>query len=153
MASEETTQTSAKQLSRTALVVAVAVVVLWAAASLLLITQRNANDVAWARIAWVFGSIEAIAFAAVGALFGTAVSRGQAEKAEERAGQAEGRAESLNKVANDGRALGASLQAEEMAKFGTSDETGEEMSETESAEDEAIRRHARLSRALLGPLV
>jgi len=151
--SNQTSQTSAKQLGRTALVVAVAAVVLWAVVSVILITQKNVNDVAWARLAWVFGSIEAIAFAAAGALFGTAITRGQAEKAEERAGQAEERAESLNSAAASGRALGASLQAEEAAKFGPPDETGQSMSVTESAEDEAIRRHARLSRALLGDLV
>ena len=63
------------------------------------------SEVTWARLAWLFSSVEAIAFAAAGALFGAARPPRAAEKAESEA----------RKLAGDaarGRALAATLKAE-----------------------------------------
>jgi hypothetical protein len=61
--------------------------------------------VRWARLAWIFASVEAIAFGAAGALFGSSVQRARAEKAEESA------KENAQDAAN-GRALAELLKAE-----------------------------------------
>jgi hypothetical protein len=44
-----------------------------------------AADMTWTRLTFVFGSVEAIAFAAAGALFGVSVQREGVKKVEERA--------------------------------------------------------------------
>ena len=53
----------------------------------------SANEILWGRLSSIYASVEAIAFAAAGALFGTAVQRRQTEDAEQRAEEAEGEAE------------------------------------------------------------
>jgi hypothetical protein len=49
----------------------------------------NAPEAQWVRAAYLFGSVEAIAFAAAGFLFGREVNRQRAEKAEARADKAQ----------------------------------------------------------------
>jgi hypothetical protein len=49
----------------------------------------KADEAEWARYVYLFGSIEAVAFAATGFLFGKEVHREQAKKAEERADEAQ----------------------------------------------------------------
>jgi hypothetical protein len=59
-------------------------------AAIYLITNADTKDSnEWERLVYVFGAFEAIAFAAIGWVFGTEVNRQRADNAEERAGQAE----------------------------------------------------------------
>jgi hypothetical protein len=86
--------------------VAVSAVIVWLAFSIYLLAQaRSSSELQWTRIAWVFGSVEAVAFAAAGALFGTAVQRDRAEQAETRAQTAEQAAGQNLQDATKGRAL------------------------------------------------
>jgi uncharacterized membrane protein YsdA (DUF1294 family) len=58
-----------------------------------MIDQRAADETSWARLAWLFASVEAVAFAAAGALFGVRVQREQTQRAEERADRSQTDAE------------------------------------------------------------
>jgi hypothetical protein len=101
----------------------------------------------------VFASVEAIAFAAAGALFGTAVQRENVERAEDRATTAEEVAESNRDDATKGRALAASLQADAMGGAppgGVRAMGGEDPGGPSS---DIIERHAAMSRSLFGDLV
>ena len=69
-------------LSRTALVVAALVLGAFGIFVVFLVGQVDEDDVAWSRLAWIFASVEAIAFGAAGALFGSSIQRERAEKAE-----------------------------------------------------------------------
>ena len=146
---------SGVKLSGTAIAVAVAAVVFWAATSLILLLNTGASEPAWTRMAWVFGSIQAIAFAAAGALFGTTVAREQTQQAEKRADNAEARAGANEKLATAGRALGASLQAEAIVQAQEDQPRGRPMGESTvgPSADEAVARHARLARELFGDLL
>ena len=97
-----------RKLSGLALYVAIAALVAWLVFTVYLLFQVNSDELAWTRIAWVFASVEAIAFAAAGALFGTAVQRENVERAEDRATTAEEVAESNRGHATKGRVLAAS---------------------------------------------
>ncbi len=65
-----------------ALGVALVVLVAFGAFVWYMIGRVEADDVTWARLGWLFGSVEAIAFGAAGVLFGSSVQRDRAEKAE-----------------------------------------------------------------------
>src|SRR5262249_39754714 len=58
-----------------ALVVAVIVTAVWLGLLIWLFVDVGASDVEWSRQLVVFGSLEAVAFAVLGALFGTTVQR------------------------------------------------------------------------------
>lgn len=60
----------------------------------------------WSRPAWVFASVEAIAFGAAGALFGSSIQKDRAEKAEANA------RDNAHGAAN-GRALAEMIKAED----------------------------------------
>ncbi len=141
------------KLSGLALYVAIAALVAWLVFTVYLLFQVNSNELAWTRIAWVFASVEAIAFAAAGALFGTAVQRENVERAEDRATTAEEVAESNRDDATKGRVLAASLQAE--AADGDSYRGGAQPMSVGSAGDAAdpVVRHAAMSRSLFGDLM
>jgi hypothetical protein len=96
-----------KQLSGVTLGVAVLVLVGFAAFVVVLVIQSDTTDeIHWSRLAWVFASVEAIAFGAAGALFGSSIQKERAEKAE-----AEAR-DSAQAAAN-GRALAEVIKAED----------------------------------------
>lgn len=99
-------------LSGLAMWAAVGALVVWLGFSVVLLFQTDATEVIWTRVAWVYGSVQAIAFAAAGALFGTAVSRDSVEKAEERADAATTEAEANKNDATRGKVLAAAVQAE-----------------------------------------
>lgn len=101
--------TDRSQLTRPAVVVAVIVLVAFAAFVLFLVGQVNEDEVAWTRLAWIFASVEAIAFGAAGALFGSSIQRERAEKAEDAA------QENAQDAAN-GRALAEAIKAEAPAE-------------------------------------
>jgi hypothetical protein len=89
----------------------------------------NVADPQWSRAAYLFGSVEAIAFAAAGFLFGKEVNRQRAEKAESRANEAQkeatgaqtvaaevvSKARSLRELAE----LKASGQSQKAARYGS----------------------------------
>lgn len=57
------------------------------------------DDVKWTRSMYLFGAVEAVAFAAAGYFFGREVNRTRAENAENRADVAEGKAEKAQAAA------------------------------------------------------
>jgi hypothetical protein len=62
---------------------AVLVLVGFAAFVVDLVAQSDTTDeVHWSRLAWVFASVEAIAFGAAGALFGSSIQKDRAENGE-----------------------------------------------------------------------
>lgn len=73
---------SARALSGWGLGVAIAVLLAFAGFVIVMVTWTDEDEVEWTRLAWIFSSIEAIAFAAAGALFGSTVQRQRAETAE-----------------------------------------------------------------------
>jgi hypothetical protein len=144
-------------MSGPALWVAIFALVVWVAFSIVLLFNIGKTETEWTRIAWVFGSIQSVAFAAAGALFGTAVQQQNVSSAQQEATTAKKDADQQRETAAKGRALAAVVQAE-----GTTPSVGgktglEAMGPgragtTESAE--AVReRHAQLSRSLFGNLV
>ena len=95
------------------------------------------SEVTWARLAWLFSSVEAIAFAAAGALFGARVHRERAEKAESE----------VRKLSGDaarGKALAAALKAE----AAVADENATRGLGGGDEEQSVRSRHARLAREL-----
>jgi hypothetical protein len=71
-----------------------------------MITQRDAPETTWSRLAWLFASVEAIAFGAAGALFGSSIQRQRAERAE-------AAAEQNADAASRGKALAAAIKADD----------------------------------------
>ncbi|WP_370948825.1 hypothetical protein AB5J62_15060 [Amycolatopsis sp. cg5] len=140
---------STKVLGGAALWVAVFALAIWLLFSIYLLTMAGSStDLTWTRLAWVFGSVEAVAFTAAGALFGTAVQRDRADKAESRADSAEDKAELHRDDATKGRALAASLQADTIAQGAL-----KSLAPGQSSQDDVRRRHADLARSLFGDLV
>jgi len=131
--------------------VAVFAVAVWLIFSIfMLIVANGSSDVQWTRMAWVFGSVEAIAFAAAGALFGTSVQRDQTVQAEQRAQAAGQVAEQNREGAARGRALAAAMQAD----AGTSGDSAlESMGPAAALNEDVRRRHAQLARSLFGDLI
>jgi hypothetical protein len=124
-------------LAGLALIAAVASLVALGVFTAYMISQADLDDeVTWTRLAWLFTSVEAIAFAAAGALFGAKIHRERAEKAESEARQYAG-------DAARGRALAAAIKADEIAEGATRGlgEAGEEGTLLRA-------RHARLAREL-----
>jgi hypothetical protein len=98
--------------------VAIAVIAAWLAMLVWLALHTPATEIVWARMLSVLSSIEAVAFAAAGALFGTTIqkkrvddAKGRADQAEERASRAEkDSAANLQNAAN-GKALATVIKA------------------------------------------
>jgi uncharacterized membrane protein YsdA (DUF1294 family) len=93
------------QLSRAAVGVAILVLVAFAGLVAFLIGQVDKDETAWTRLAWIFASVEAIAFGAAGALFGSSIQRERAEKAEDAA-------RTNAQDAANGRALAEAIKAD-----------------------------------------
>jgi hypothetical protein len=153
--SEQPVSTAARILKGPTLWVAIAALVAWFGFSLfLLIEADNSSEQTWTRMAWVFGSIQAVGFAAAGALFGTAVQREQTAKAEERADSAESDARANSELAAKGQAFGAVAQAEALTAGEDADRlTPMGPGQPSTEQDETRRRHADISRALFGDLL
>lgn len=125
-----------RRLTGVALVAALVALVAFAVFTAYMIGKADdENEVTWTRLAWLFSSVEAIAFGAAGALFGASVQRERAEKAETEARRNAG-------DAARGRALAAAVKAE--APVAATRGRGEP--EEEGAPVAA--RHARLAREL-----
>ena len=123
-----------KPLGGVALIAALVALAAFAAFTAYMIGQADGEkEVTWTRLAWLFSSVEAIAFGAAGALFGASVHRERAENAEADARQ-------KTDEAARGRALAAAVKAEAPAARGR----GGPEEETTSV----AARHARLAREL-----
>lgn len=145
------------KLTGPALWMAIFAVVVWIGFSVLLIVRAGTNDTEWSRIAWVFGSIQAIAFAAAGALFGTAVQQQNVSNAQQQAATAKQDADQQRDAATKGRALAATMQAEGAAQAGTPTDdrkpTGPDGAPAADPATVLAKRHADLSRAPFGNIV
>ncbi|MEU4732152.1 hypothetical protein [Streptomyces sp. NPDC023588] len=142
-----------KPLAGPALWVALFAIAAWVGFSIYLLTQAGSTqEISWTRIIWVFASVEAIAFAAAGALFGTAVQRGHVMQAEQRAESAENTARQHQEEATAGRALAASMQADDIAA-GAGENRLKSMGTGGQVSEDVRRRHAQLARSLFGDLV
>jgi hypothetical protein len=131
-------------LSRPAVAVAVLVLVAFAVFVAFLIGQVGEDETEWTRLAWIFASVEAIAFGAAGALFGSSIQRERAEKAEETA------RENAQDAAN-GRALAEAIKAEAPAEAGGGGAGGLESLGAGPQRDAAAgvaARHAELAKRL-----
>ena len=102
----------------------------------MIIEADTGSEVTWSRLAWLFSSVEAIAFAAAGALFGARVHRERAERAESEARKYVGEAAR-------GRALATVLKAE-----GAADETATRDLGGGDEAQSVRSRHARLAQEL-----
>jgi hypothetical protein len=127
-------------LSGLPMVVAVFAVVVWVAFVVAMLLASDASDTTWTRLTFVFASVEAIAFAAAGALFGVTVQRERVQKAEERA-------ETNARAAANGRALAAVNVADAEAEAGR-DPAGQSFGPGGAPEGSLGRRHAEVARRL-----
>lgn len=98
-------------LAGAALVVAVTVIAVWLGLLIWLAFDTGASEVTWSRLLVVLGSVEAVAFAAVGALFGTTVQRQRVADLQARAEAAETRAEANQTAVINGEKLAAAVKA------------------------------------------
>jgi hypothetical protein len=143
-------------LTGPALWVALLILLGWGSFIVVLVLSASVEEVRWTRLAWLFSSVEAVVFAAAGALFGTTIQRRRAERAE-------AAAEANAKDASNGRALASALLAEdegaeEEAAPAAGTAGGLEGFRSSPAAPEArrsaaqvARRHARLARSLFPP--
>ncbi|MGH3833570.1 MAG: hypothetical protein ACRDRS_24565 [Pseudonocardiaceae bacterium] len=101
---------SGTPLAGAALAVAVVVIAAWLGFLIWLLVEVNASEVTWERLLVVLGSVEAVAFAAAGALFGTTVQRQRVEDQRARADVAESRADTYQTAAINGHKLAAAIK-------------------------------------------
>lgn len=101
-----------------ALIAALVVLAAWLGLVGWLTFHAEATDIVWARLFSVLSSLEAVAFAAAGALFGTTIqkqrvkdARDQAEKSDRRASEAEKNAAVQGEAAVKGKALALAVKA------------------------------------------
>lgn len=128
------------ELSAAPMVIAVLAVLTWVAFVVIMLLASDAEERTWTRLTFVFASVEAIAFAAAGALFGVSVQRERVEKAEERA-------EVNERDAANGRALAAVNLADAAASAGH-DPADQSFGPGALPEANLARRHAELARHL-----
>lgn len=153
---QNSTPGNPKQLSRAATAVAISAIGVWALFTVILCFYVGRDELQWSRLTWLFGSVQAIAFAGAGALFGTVVQKDRADQAEKRAESAQADADAQRDAAVKGRALASVLQAE-----ATDDGHGAKTKglapmgpgQQPAPQADVRREHAQLSRALFGDLV
>ena len=135
---EDDSPTGTTRLTIPAVIAALFALAALAAFTIYMIVQADTDsEVTWSRLAWLFSSVEAIAFAAAGALFGARVHRERAEKAESEARKYAGEAAR-------GKALAAALKADDAV---TEDAATRGLGGGD--EEQSVRtRHARLAREL-----
>lgn len=97
----------------------IAIFILWyfgtALKRMFTLTTPNITEVEWGRNVYLYGALEALAFAAAGFLFGREVNRQRAEQAEKNADSAQRKANAANAAAAtnaaNGRALAEGVRA------------------------------------------
>ena len=82
---------------------------------------RHLDSANWERAVYVFGAIQALAFAGAGYLWGREVNRGAAETATKQANTATDKAEANSAAATAGRALAALIRGKDEVTRGPSD--------------------------------
>ncbi len=87
-----------------AIVAGIVVLALFSVLVTYMILQTDTEDERWTRLVFLFGAVEAIVFAAAGAIFGTQVQRARVENAEKRADE-------HADAAASGKALAKSVKA------------------------------------------
>ena len=88
-----------------------------------LVLDADAADEVWGRRVALLGSLEAVAFAAAGALFGTTVQKQRVADARQNADKAEERAKENAAAAADGKALAAAVKTRSKASAGAKPES------------------------------
>ncbi|MEV0902409.1 hypothetical protein [Actinoplanes sp. NPDC049802] len=107
---EEQRSAAPAPLGRTALTVAVCVLVAWLALLGWLLASVDATDATWERMLAVLASLQAVAFAAAGALFGTSVQGQRVADQRQRAEAAEVRAAAGDVARVNGEKLAAAVK-------------------------------------------
>jgi len=100
------------RLTGPALWTGIVVVAAWLIMVIFLAFHIGDQEVQWSRLVFLLSSIEAVAFAAAGALFGTQIQRQRVTDAKERAEKAEKEATSSKDAAVKGKALAAVVKSE-----------------------------------------
>ncbi|PWK33235.1 ABC transporter permease [Actinoplanes xinjiangensis] len=108
-AASDTPTTPALVLGRFEKIVAVVLLALFVIFIGVLVVLRGSEH--WDRLIYLFGGLEALVFAAVGALFGTGVQRSQTAQAQATAEQEKARADANETSAAHGSALADSIRA------------------------------------------
>jgi hypothetical protein len=136
-------------------VTAIALLVVFVATIGVLMMLRR--DAGWDRLVYLFGGLEAVVFAAAGALFGTTVQRGavnaaraEAEKAREEVAHAQAEAKKAAEEATKGEALAHTIKAAGNGPGDTSalgGRPGEDL-KPNSHVDPAVRMLAEVARRL-----
>jgi hypothetical protein len=110
--------TTDTKLGGVATVAAVAVLAAWLTFLTIMTRHTNAQEVEWARLTAILGSLEAVAFGAAGALFGVTIQRQRVQDAKEHAAKADQRAADADKKADEhstaaanGKALATAIKA------------------------------------------
>jgi hypothetical protein len=143
---DETTSEKRTGIAGVPMIIAALAILAWLGFIIVMALSANSGDTEWARLAYVFGSVEAIAFAAAGALFGVTVQRDRVEKAEKVA-------EQNAQDAASGRALAAVNLADEGQVVQRDGESVFEAYGPDDAKDAEIRRrHAAAARRLFPDL-
>jgi hypothetical protein len=108
---------SQSRITGAALVAALVVLAAWLCLLVWLVFHAGTQETEWNRMLVILSSLEAVAFAAAGALFGTAVQRQRVKDAQSATEQAEGRADMAQRRADansedaaDGRALATAVK-------------------------------------------
>jgi len=137
-------------MGKVPMAVAVGAMFIWVAFIIVLVIGVESDSETWTRLTFVFGSVQAIAFAAAGALFGVTVQEGRVQKAEETA-------ETHAKDAANGRALAAVTIADSPDRAGPAPELDEEGGysfgvDTDDPDRVTRNRHAAIARSLFPDL-
>jgi hypothetical protein len=96
---------------------AVLAILVWIATLAIMLLASDTDDKQWARMTYVFASVEAIAFSAAGALFGVSVQRERVKSAEDKAAASERDATNGKALAMVAIADGESVAAREAYSF------------------------------------
>jgi hypothetical protein len=127
-------------LSGAPMVVAIVAVLIWVAFVVVMLLASDSGDMTWTRLTFLFASVEAIAFAAAGALFGVSVQRERVKTAEEKA-------DVHAREAANGRALAAVNLADEAATP-DQDPASQSFSPGRPPDLDLRRRHGEVARRL-----
>ena len=100
---------STNKLNGAALVAALVVLAAWLVLLGWLASHTDIADNQWARLISVLSSLEAVAFAAAGALFGVQIQKQRVQEAQKRANNAENRASEAEKTATASTEKGKAL--------------------------------------------
>ena len=139
--------TAKNKLSRAGMLVAIGAVLFWAVFAAIMLYNAGTKEAdKWAHLTFVFASVQGIASAAAGALFGTAVQQDRVKNAETRASVAEN-------AANNGRALALILQNEAAPATAGAEAFDSTGPGQPPPGDDVRQRHAALARSLFGDLL